>query len=376
VAAAGCDAALVWSKGGGFMDMNADVLYLTNHYSQYAFVGEEAGVGSGRAHAAVLLPVDGPTSLVTDVSFWHRDLVVADSVVPTMFVPQTVARLVREAGLASSRLALVGSSYLTTATYLRLREALPEADFVWMDRLIEDQRIHKSASELAVIRLATALGNRAVDALMDAVVEGNTEAMAAAEATRTVVADGGLLYDAACASGPWSEHFTYARLPSADAGRPLQRGDLFHVDCYGAYGGYFFDLARSRVVGDAPSPRQQELLDAVIEGVETVIAAVRPGVTGGDLHRVGRRWMERSAFVRALASEPAMDGPLSFGHGIGLGWERPWLVEHDCTVLEPDMYLAVEILLGHPSIGGAMFEHSGLVTGSGFEVLTTARERW
>ena len=39
------------------------------------------------------------------------------------------------------------------------------------------------------------------------------------------------------------------------------------------------------------------------------------------------------------------------------------------------MYLAVEILLGHPSIGGAMFEHNGLVTSDGFEVLTTARAR-
>jgi Xaa-Pro aminopeptidase len=40
------------------------------------------------------------------------------------------------------------------------------------------------------------------------------------------------------------------------------------------------------------------------------------------------------------------------------------------------MYIAVEILLGHPSVGGAMFEHNGLVTQDGFEVLTTARSRW
>jgi hypothetical protein len=33
------------------------------------------------------------------------------------------------------------------------------------------------------------------------------------------------------------------------------------------------------------------------------------------------------------------------------------------------------MLLGHRSIGGAMFEHNGLVTADGFEVLTTARER-
>ena len=48
----------------------------------------------------------------------------------------------------------------------------------------------------------------------------------------------------------------------------------------------------------------------------------------------------------------------------------------DETRIERDMYLAVEILLGHPSRGGAMFEHNGLVTDDGFEVLTTARSRW
>jgi Xaa-Pro aminopeptidase len=40
------------------------------------------------------------------------------------------------------------------------------------------------------------------------------------------------------------------------------------------------------------------------------------------------------------------------------------------------MYLAVEVQLGHPDLGGVMFEHNGLVTDRGFEVLTTAQERW
>ena len=57
-------------------------------------------------------------------------------------------------------------------------------------------------------------------------------------------------------------------------------------------------------------------------------------------------------------------------------WETPWLVEGDPMPIERDMYLAVELLLGHPSIGGAMFEHNGLVTDDGFEILTTARSRW
>ena len=40
------------------------------------------------------------------------------------------------------------------------------------------------------------------------------------------------------------------------------------------------------------------------------------------------------------------------------------------------MVLAPEILQGHPSVGGAMFEQNGVVTDDGFEILSTARERW
>lgn len=77
---------------------------------------------------------------------------------------------------------------------------------------------------------------------------GGTEAEAARAAVEVVVvvaAAGAVLYDAACASGPRSHQFTWARLPSHDGVRALEPGDLFHVDCYGAYGGYFWDFGRT-----------------------------------------------------------------------------------------------------------------------------------
>ena len=57
-----------------------------------------------------------------------------------------------------------------------------------------------------------------------------------------------------------------------------------------------------------------------------------------------------------------MEGFPAVGHGLGLMWEGPWLMPNVEREIEPGMYLAVEILLGHPSLGGAMFEHNGLVT--------------
>jgi Xaa-Pro aminopeptidase len=373
----GFDAAVVWSRGGAFMDMSADVLYLTNHYSQQPYMGDEAGIGSARSHGVCILPVDGPSTVVVDIPWWRKDLVVADQVRPSIHVVETAAQAIRDAGLERGRLAVVGASYMTAAAYLGLAEQLPNATLVRADQLVEQIRVIKSPAEQVLIRHSCEIGNRAVEALMETAVVGATEAEAHAAAASTVISAGAALYDAPCSSGPWANGFAYGRLPSADASRPLQAGDMFHCDCYGSYGGYFFDFGRSRCIGDNPTPRQRGLLEAVIEAVDTICAEVRPGVTGDDLYRVGERWMAGSPVVQGLAEEePEMEGFPAVGHGLGMMWERPWLMPGDRTVIEPGMYLAVELLLGDPEIGGAMFEQNGLVTDTGFEVLTTARARW
>ena len=373
----GFDAAVVWSRGGAFMDMSADVLYLTNHYSQQPYMGDEAGIGSARSHGVCILPVDGPSTVVVDIPWWRKDLVVADQVRPSIHVVETAAQAIRDAGLERGRLAIVGASYMTAAAWLGLAEQLPQATLVRADQLVEQIRLIKSPAEQELIRRSCEIGNRAVEALMSAVVPGATEADANAAAASTVIIAGGALYDAPCSSGPWANGFAYARLPSADAVRRLQPGDLFHADCYGSYGGYFFDFGRSRCVGDEPTGAQRGLMEAVIEAVDTICAEVRPGVTADELYRHGERWMAASPVVQGLTEEePEMEGFPAVGHGLGLMWERPWLMPGDQTVIEPGMYLAVELLLGDANLGGAMFEQNGLVTDTGFEILTTARTRW
>jgi Xaa-Pro aminopeptidase len=266
---------------------------------------------------------------------------------------------------------------MSAAAYLGLAEALPDATLVREDRLVEDLRLIKSTAEREIIRHACEIGNATLEALIGGVVEGATEADAVAEASKVLISRGGVLYDAASSSGPNAHQYTHARLPSADPLRKLERGDLFHVDCYGAYGGYFFDFARSRVVGDEPTEEQRQLLEAVIECVETTCDQIKPGMTSGEIYDVAAAFLAGSEFVSSIPEEePEMEGFPAVGHGLGLMWEAPWLMKGDETVIEPNMYLAVEMLLGHPSLGGAMFEHNGLVTDDGFEVLTTARKRW
>lgn len=366
----GVDGLLVVSRGGGPVDMSADVVYLANHYSQQPYMADHVGIGRARSHGILVLPVNGPSILVMDVPWWREDLVVADDVRTGNDVVARAADAVRSAGLAGRRVGLVGASHMTAAAYLGLIDELPGTDLIRLDDLVERLRIYKSPAEVDAMRMAVALGAEAVEAAMAVAVPGATEADCAAEAARIVASRGGVLYDAACASGPHAHNFTWARMPSSSL-RVLESGDGFHMDCYGAFGGYFWDFGRTRFVGDDPSDAQRALLDATIGVVDAVCAAIRPGRTAADVYRDGERAIADNAVLSALPSEEAdTEGFPAVGHGIGLGWEAPWLTPTDDTELVPGMTIAVEALFGHHSIGGGFHEENGVVTDDGFEIWT------
>jgi Xaa-Pro aminopeptidase len=373
------DGAVVWSRGGGAMDMSADVLYLCNHYPPHPYDGDDAGLGRALSHAACIVPTSGPTTLVADGPYWRRDLVVADDVRVSKDLPAAAAAAVRDLGLDPRRLAFVGLSYMSASAYLDFAAALPATSFTFADDLVKRIRMYKSEAECELIRMSSRLGVNAVEEILAGVVDGQTEAGAVALPIARLHEQGVALYDAVASSGPHSHIFSHARLPGFDATRPMQHGDLFHIDFYGALGGYLFDLARSRCVGDEPTDEQRGLLEAAISGVDAVVAAVRPGLICEDLAKVGVEALGELDVRVAGERVPvaSLVGWAAFGHGLGLSWEPPFIRTGDMTVLEPRMYLAVELSLYHPSIGGAMYEHNFIVTESGCEVLTLgARARW
>ena len=370
-AAAGLDGLVVYSRGGACVDMYADVLYLSNHYSQQPAMGDHAGIGTARAHGVLVLPVDGPAIVIVDVPWWRPDLVVADDVRMSTDVTRAVAEAIRDTGLDTRRWALVGSSSMTAAAYRGLSSALATNDRIVVDdEIIETLRLIKSPAEQQLIRRAVAIGDATVEAIMGAARSGVTEAEAVAAGYAVLVPRGAALYDAPCGSGPNAHHFTWARLPSYDASRQLRPGDIFHFDSYGAYGGYLWDFGRSTVIGAEPTTKQRTILETTINGVETICAAIRPGITASDVGDFGAAWLRNSPIGHALPEFPAV------GHGIGMSWERPWLMHGDRTVLQPGMFLAVELLLGDQETGLCMFEQNGFVTSTGFELLSGAPVRW
>jgi len=371
----GFDALLVWSRGGTSVDFYGDVMYLANHHSPFP-PNQDTAQWSGRSFSALIMPVDGEPTLVVDLPDYDPNQIHVDDVRSVLHVPQAAAIALREKGLDRKRIGLVGRDSLLVSHLRSIEQELGHSpQLVPADEILERLRLVKSDAELEHVRHASTVGNRWMRAMMEAIEPGRTEGEVVGEGLRVLAAEGGFPYDAALASGDRaSNFFSRNQIPSWDARKVLEAGTLAHVDAWGAVNGYFLDLDRSTVVGGKPTDRQREVLEAAIAIVEHLIAGVRPGVRVGELYDRGASWLLENGFGehRAELGEAGTDfGQLfpAFGHSVGLGLERPFVIEGEQTQLEPNMVFALEALIGHRDVGGAAFEHTMIVTSDGAEVL-------
>jgi Xaa-Pro aminopeptidase len=363
------DALLVCSRGGGTLDRYADVLYLTNFYTHFPFIPDFKDNWSARAHTFLLLPVDGQPQLVIDVPDDGRIRFEDGHVVYTDFVIESAIEALQKAGLAKGRVGLVGGDVLTFTMFNRLRAAFPDMQIVPADDIVMALRSIKSPAEIEMLRRASFIGSRTIEAMMAAAVPRASHGDVVAAGLNFLVPAGGILYNSFMASGRGGDpsRFAKSNFPTWGSDKRLEKGDWIRLGISGAVDGYVFDLARAKAVGPVVS-RQVELFEAAISCVEETIAAIRPGATAGDLGTAGLGRQSSLGF--------AIDGVFSaMGHGIGLGWDDPWLARGVTTEIVPNMVLSVERTITQDGYLGD-YEESVLITETGYERLTDATPRF
>ena len=140
--------------------------------------------------------------------------------------------------------------------------------------------------------------------------------------------------------------------------------------------GYLSEFGRTYVLGEA-SEKQRKLLDTLHAALGTVIDFIKPGVSAQEIVACGDSALASLGVATAEKGAPGQitgSYPVLWGHGLGLGFERPWLISGEELTIEEDMYLAVEKFLSLENIGTAAAEQNLLVGADGVEVLTNSTE--
>jgi Xaa-Pro aminopeptidase len=366
----GLSGILAWSRGATTQDQYADVFYLSNFYSHYPAVPDAEGRWRAKGCMGLVVPVDGPVTLVTDLATFRDDLAVADAVGSDQDVIGAAARaLATDADPARGPIGVLGSAALSWRWMEGLRRSTPH-QFVAADHLGPELRLIKSEAEQELLRAAGRVGARGVEAVMEAAVPGATEAELAAAGFEAVLAAGGMVYGISLSTGPYAHSYAQSQPAPFDPRRTLQEGDMARVDFYGSVDGYLFDFGRARAVGRPPDDDQAALIAAARDSVGQGLAAIRPGVPIGDIARAADASFDESEFIRrGLGLAPEFN---SWGHSLGLNWEAPYIDADNDMAIVPGMCLAVEKRTATPGIGGATFEQNVLVTEGGYDLLSVA----
>lgn len=364
----GLDALLVCSRGGGALDRYGDVMYLTNFYSSFPFIPDCGEHWSARAHPFVLLRADGRARLLADIPFLEQVALPQEDIVLTDRGLDALLEEIRRAGLDTGHLGIAGYDTLPASYLDRLRRALPEARFEAADHILSRLRAVKSAAEVEHLAVAAEIGSRTIEAMLDRAVAGATHGDVVAAGQQVLVPAGGVLYNSFMASGIGGDHPAVCRsiFPTWANPAPLQDGQWLRLGISGVFAGYYFDVSRAKAIGRATN-RQIDAFEAAISVVEAGIEAIRDGASAADLAVAGIKKQEELGYP--------IEGVFSgLGHGIGMGWDAPWLVPDDHTPLVPNMVINLEKTLEMDGYVGD-FEESVLITRHGPEVLTKAPKR-
>jgi Xaa-Pro aminopeptidase len=252
-------------------------------------------------------------------------------------------------------------SDLTTFAVARQMRELTHKRIQWKPTsgLVMQQRVVKDADELKLIRAAVKLGAKvyeeAVQSLRPGVAE--TEVAATLEyAARQAGADG-MSFETIVAAGK------RGALPHGRASAvPIPRSGYVVIDSGVILRGYCSDMTRTLHVGRV-NRAERTWYEAVLEAQLASIAAVKPGVTAGEVDEAARGVLRKAKLDRYFTH--------STGHGVGLEiHEPPRLGKEQTERLEPGMVITIEPGIYLPGKGGIRIEDMVVVTAGGAEVLT------
>jgi Xaa-Pro dipeptidase len=242
-----------------------------------------------------------------------------------------------------------------------LRAALPRAQFSGGETVLSDLRARKERAELDAMRQAIDVAQRALTATLPLVRAGMTERELAGELIVQLLRAGSapeLAFPPIVGFGAGS-----ADPHHVPADKALQPGELVLVDWGASVDGYLSDLTRVFAFGDV-GPDLVRIYGVALNANTAALAAVRPGVTCGEIDQAARAVIEQAGCADMILHRT--------GHGLGIeAHEPPWIRSDNRQPLETGMTFTIEPGVYLAGRGGVRVEDDVAVTSAGCELLTS-----
>lgn len=248
--------------------------------------------------------------------------------------------------------------YLTVSQYRDYQQKL-NVELVPMNQAIHQFRAVKEPWELARMREAQKITDRAFSEVLGRIKAGMTEKELQAELIYCLYKNGGegLSFDPIVVSGPNTS------LPHGVAGdRVICEGDFITMDFGVMYQGYCSDMTRTVAVGFV-TDEMKKVYDTVLQAQLAGIAAAKAGVTGREVDAAARQVIIDAGYGKYFGH--------GYGHSLGLEvHEAPNCSPGSDAVMEENVVSSAEPGIYLPGKFGVRIEDVVIFRADGCENIT------
>jgi Xaa-Pro aminopeptidase len=347
-----------WSFGAG-------MTWLTGHWEWHALC------------CYVLVPLDGEPTMIYSMGGTHAEAVRRHVEVAVKDVrhsrngqyAQVMVERLKELKLERGRIGLMEidprhEDYMPVNQYNTLRRELPDAELVFTKNFLHDLVVIHSEEELACVRKAGILCQRAMEAMVARARPGVKEYELRAAAGSAILDGGGDIDFLIIGSTPMANPALIFGNPRPSS-RVLQKGDIVNMELAAGYRGYTAQVGSPICLGEPTDMVRKFWEEITLPGYHRIVAEIQPG-------KPAEAMREASKFFR---DKGVQSGPTQC-HGIDIVTDNPHVSAEHVKGVEIDMVLKPGmIIMAEPNpitadgMFGIFLGHTFIVTDKGHEVV-------
>lgn len=261
----------------------------------------------------------------------------------------------------NARKIAVDESRMPVGTYRQFEATVPEIEFMLGAALFQKIRLIKHTDEIALIKKAANIAEDALASIISLIKPGISEYELGMAYAKEIITRGAYPYfyivtcdERAAFSDTYNQPF-----------QKVKNGSVLRFDFGCIYENYRSDLARTVVVGS--NPKAEEYYKYILEGEETAVDAIKPGIRAEDIFNVAVKTVQKHIphYLRHHC-----------GHGIGLEvYDPPSIAPGFRSELQEGMTLCIETPYYEINWGGVQVEDTILITKTGTQYLSNSSRK-